>query len=124
MKVDAKEVLANLAKLDAQMHGAAMKAALLAAANQAQGHVKENAREEFYTGSRPYARIGNLLNSIQTDGNDKESAVYVGAEYGVYLEMGTSRGIAARHYVKRGVTEHLSVIGQAAVTTLKRMIGS
>lgn len=122
MKVDASDALAGLSRFDSQMKNVAMKAILLAAANQAQSHVKANAREEFYTGSRPYVRTGNLLNSIQTDGDSKESVVFVGADYGVYLEMGTSRGIKARHYVMRGVTEHLSSITQAAVITAKRML--
>ena len=122
MSVDAREVLANLEKLDALMHGPAMKTILGAAAIQAQTHVQENAREEFYTGSRPYTRTGNLLNSIQTDSNEKESVVFVGADYGVYLEMGTSRGITARHYVKRGVAEHLSTIREAATIAAKRAL--
>ena len=118
------DVLANLRKLDSQMQGAAMKQALGAAALIAEGTVKANAREEFYTGASR-GQTGNLLNSIASKAvSDKEAVVYVGAEYGVYLEMGTSRGIRPRKYVYRGVYEHLAPIGQAAVTTLKRILGT
>lgn len=118
------EVLAKLALLDGSMRGAAMTQAMAAAATQAEGKVKERAREEFYTGSRPYTRTGNLLNSIQSTAKDQQGVVYVGAEYGVYLEMGTSRGIAPRAYVRRGVEQNLGQIAQAAVTTLKGKLGT
>lgn len=118
------EALKKLALLDGEMRGTAMTKAMGAAATQAEGRVKERAREEFYTGDRPYTRTGNLLNSIQSTAKDQRGVVYVGAEYGVYLEMGTSRGIAPRAYVRRGVEQNLQQIGQAAVAALKGALGT
>jgi hypothetical protein len=120
--MSSEQVLKGLALLDMNMRGPAMKAMLSAAAQQAQQHVQVNTREEFYTGP-PRGQTGNLLASIQTASAPDESCVYVGAEYGVYLEMGTSRGIHARHYVYRGVHEHLASIRQAAMLTGKRILG-
>ena len=117
------EVLAGIKKLDTELQGAAMTKAMHAAAQQAEGYVKANAREEFYTGSRPYTRTGNLINSVQTHAENGKAVVYVGAEYGVYLEMGTSTGIAPRHYLERGVREHVAPIRQAAIQALKRTLG-
>jgi len=116
------KVLKNLHTLDGDLRGRAMTQILAAAAQQAEGHVKVNAREEFYTGE-PRGQTGNLLNSIQTESKSDESVVYVGAEYGVYLEMGTSRGITPRHYVKRGVVEHMPEIRQAAIIAAKKVLG-
>ena len=118
-----EDVQRKLHKLDRDMKGRALEMGLGAAAKLAEGFVKTNAREEFYTG-RPRGQTGNLLNSIASQARDKEAVVYVGAEYGVYLEMGTSRGIQARHYVKRGVLEHIPAIGAAFVQTMKRILGT
>jgi hypothetical protein len=121
-RVSAEEVIANLRKLDAQLQGPAMKAMLAAAAASAEGFVKVNAQDEFYDYER--GQTGNLLASIQSTATADESVVYVGAEYGGYLEMGTSRGIRPRHYVYRGVAEHLPDIRAAAIARGKRILGT
>ena len=117
LEIDASQALAGLKKLDAQMQGAAITKCLHAAAQYAEGKVKEQGRSSFVT------RTGTLINSIQSTAEGKEAVVYVGADYGVYLEMGTSRGIAPRHYVQRGVQNNLQGINKAAVETLKGILG-
>lgn len=127
----ADDVLHRLEKLDRDMQGQAMRQALLAGAQAAEGYIKANARKEFYEGDtteKGHRRhvTGNLLNSIASSvtlAGRPEAAVSVGAEYGVYLEKGTSRGIRARHYVERGVKDNLPSITRAAIAKLKRLLG-
>ena len=124
------EVRRRLDSLEAKLTGPALKAGLAAAALEAKKHALANARREFYTGDYSeggYLRklTGNLLASIQTQVavNGKSSVLYVGAEYGGYLEMGTSRGIRPRHYIKRAVIEHMSEIKKAfALHIRKRLV--
>lgn len=121
VKVDAAQVLANLHKLSADMQSPKMGQALLSGAQRAEGFAKLNVRQ-YNESEGKLIKTGNMLNSIQTQVDGKEAVLYVGAEYGIYHEMGTVR-IPARPYLLRGVTEHLGEVAKAAVAALAKALG-
>lgn len=51
---------------------------------------------------------GRLRNSIAHAVNEEEKAVYIGTnvEYAPYQEMGTSRGVTAKHFLKNAAANH------------------
>lgn len=53
---------------------------------------------------------GRLKNSITSAVVPSEMAAYIGTnvEYAIYQELGTSRGIAGKHFIQFGATAHTS----------------
>lgn len=51
---------------------------------------------------------GRLKNSISSAVVESEQAVYIGTnvEYAPYQELGTSRGVAGKHFLQFGATAH------------------
>lgn len=121
MRVDADQVLKNLHKLQSDMQGSIMGQCMQAAAHIGEGKAKENIRR-YKESEDKLIRTGNMLNSVQVAPDGKEAVLYVGAEYGVYHEMGTVH-IPARPYLQPAVTEHKQEIVQAALVNLRRLVG-
>lgn len=51
---------------------------------------------------------GRLRNSIAHAVNEEEKAAYIGSnvEYAPYQEMGTARGVTAKHFLKNAAANH------------------
>lgn len=62
----------------------------------AEGHAKHNAPVD----------TGRLRNSITHQESDKETVIGSNVEYAAAQELGTSRGIRPKHYLKDAVANH------------------
>lgn len=82
------EVLAALPK--------AIARALWAMGAAAEGHAKSNAPVD----------TGRLRNSITHKEGERETVIGSNVEYAAAQELGTSRGIRPKHYLKNAVANH------------------
>jgi HK97 gp10 family phage protein len=103
-----EQLTRRLSRLSGALRGDAIGRSLLAGAYILEGYAKAQAPVD----------TGFLRSSIQSERLDDDTArVFVGAEYGAYLEYGTSR-MAARPYMRPAADQHLGEIGQAVADTL------
>lgn len=76
----------------------------------AEGFAKEEITRKVYDTppSKYYKRTGNLRNSITYDVKESENAVYIGSavEYAPYVELGTSRNMKPRPFLRPAIEEH------------------
>ena len=82
--------------------------ALLAGAFVLQKYSQENA---------PVGETGFLKNSISSRENTNGAEVFVGADYGYYVEMGTSK-MAAKPYIRPAIEQHSNEIVNAVAKVL------
>jgi HK97 gp10 family phage protein len=113
-----KEIIVNLKKLSSKLQGEALGEALLTGAKVVEGQAKINVREWDLIDT------GNMMNSILAwPVSNKEAEVGVGAEYGIYHEMGTSRGLPARPYLLPALKSEAPKVQRVVATSLKAAIG-
>lgn len=65
---------------------------------------------------------GRLKNSISNATVPSEQAAYIGTNvpYAIYQELGTSRGIAGKHYLQFGATAHANEYGKLLENLMKQ----
>jgi phage gpG-like protein len=121
--VGLEEVLKKLGKLEDDDLHKARGAATQAAAHATEGFAKANIRRYKETENK-LIRTANMLNSVQVAPDGDDAWVYVGAEYGVYHEMGApGANIPPRPYLWPGYNEHRDDIAKASVEAAKKVIG-
>ena len=74
----------------------AIKRALWSMGAAAEGHAKSNAPVD----------TGRLRNSITHSETAKQTVIGTNVEYAAAQELGTSRGIRGKHYLKNAVSNH------------------
>ena len=74
----------------------AIKRALYGIGAAAEGHAKQNAPVD----------TGRLRNSITHQESDNATVIGSNVEYAAAQELGTSRGITGKHYLKNAVANH------------------
>ena len=120
MNVDGiDKVLANMAKVSAVVQGKALKDGLMAGGLVVEGQTKVNIRNHNLIDT------GFMLGSVkaQAQGND-HVVVGVGAEYSIYHEFGTSRGLPARPFLAPALHKNKEQIIAAVRTSVANAIES
>lgn len=76
---------------------------------------------ETYAKQESPVDTGRLRNSIAHTVDDEEPAAYIGTnvEYAIYQELGTSRGVPARHFLRNAVQNHVSEYKKTLEDALK-----
>lgn len=97
MKVADVKMINNKAEVEAGMHDAVL------ACLEAIGEDAADTAAQFAP-----VDTGRLKNSITSAVVPSEMAAYIGTnvEYAIYQELGTSRGIAGKHFIQFGATAH------------------
>lgn len=99
-----------IAHLDRMVGDAALREGLAGAAHLVEGYAKVKA---------PF-RYGHLRNSIHVSRvTAREATVTAGADYALYVEMGT-RKMAARPYLRPAVEDHVAQLADVIRNAIQR----
>ena len=64
---------------------------------------------------------GRLRNSITHKETDRQTIIGTNVEYAVYQELGTSRGVKAKHFLKNAVANHTDEYKKILKESLKNV---
>lgn len=112
-----EELAAKLRRLSDVARGSAVREGLMAGGMFVEAQTKINIREHGLIDT------GFMLNSVTTQVvSDNEVVVGVGAEYSIYHEFGTSRGLPERPFLGPAVAAHHGEIVDAVRATVAAAI--